>query len=83
MQAQGSTHEEITFGWNIKDEEIFSVQKARVLLCGNEKKIQNCERRKSSICHHCKQPNIIGTAVAKLLLPHIIYMKHFAISVKH
>lgn len=38
MQAQGSTHKEITFGWNIKDEEIFSVQKARVLLCGNEKK---------------------------------------------
>ena len=49
-----------------------------------KKKIQNCERRrKSSICHHCKQPNIIGTAVAKLLLPHIIYTKHFAISVKH
>ena len=87
VQAQGSTHEEITFGWNIKDEEIVSVQKARVLLCGNakkKKKIQNCERRrKSSICHHCKQPNIIGTAVAKLLLPHIIYTKHFAISVKH
>ena len=38
MQAQGSTHKEITFGWNIKDEEIFSVQKARVLLCGNGKK---------------------------------------------
>ena len=38
VQAQGSTHKEITFGWNIKDEEIFSVQKARVLLCGNGKK---------------------------------------------
>lgn len=38
VQAQGSTHEEITFGWNVKDEEIVSVQKARVLLCGNAKK---------------------------------------------
>ena len=81
MQAQGSTHKEITFGWNIKDEEIFSVQKARVLLCGNEKKKSRTVREEES--HHCKQPNIIGTAVAKLLLPHIIYMKHFSISVKH
>lgn len=48
MQAQGSAHEEITFGWNIKDEEIFSVQKARVLLCGNEKKTSRTVREEEN-----------------------------------